>query len=491
MSCGDSDEEYDPSFVSVPADAPNGGTDVAASPAVEPQVKEVSSQPTSSVPLAKQQKAASSAVPTISEGGFRLHCGVKGRIRCLCVNPSGTILCAGSEDGQLCMWDFNTPLVSRRLLPTRVLTPFVNRIAGLQPIIALSTARDGSFFVACQDGDSPALVSATGKQLGYCAMGERGIMDVVQCKGHRAPVTCVAAHAVVAGRFFTGGQDGTVRLWDQASYERCCVYAVKHGSGQLRDTHVVESTASLHALGGGGQVFASGAQDGTIQLWDCRVKYRPGGALSTIDMYGGAHAKAADGFSDEKHVGGMVEVQSSVAGSSVFGLAVRLNSRVVVVDLRNAKSAPPPDVTTLSDALPFVLDTTSVCLGPKGSGSFLTGTSRAGYEHVVGGHVVQFTWNPTSSPSVTAGPPRVWASGRLDEDVLCACADTSSPDGCIFAGLSSGDVSVHGAFDLSSVEKPFAKWVNSRPARDVDHQGIGEKRPRGGVGHDDLVPDLF
>lgn len=133
-------------------------------------------------------------------------------IRCIAITPSGSILCTGSEDGHLCMYDFTTQLTSRQIAPTRTLTPFVNRIAGLQGIVALHASIDNAFFVVCQDGDRPLVLKSTGKVLGLCAMGERGLMDVIRCKGHRASVTCSSAHTNHAAMFYTASVDGTARL---------------------------------------------------------------------------------------------------------------------------------------------------------------------------------------------------------------------------------------------------------------------------------------
>lgn len=228
-----------------------------------------------------------SATTTHTNGGprLRLH-ALKGPVRVVCLTPSGNILCAGGESGEFAMWDFDQPPESTRVSPTRVLTPFVNRVTGLQAIVAAHASLDGSYFVVCQDGDRPAVVSARGTQLGFCAMGERGLLNVTQCKGHRAPVTDSSPHGSAAGKFFTASQDGTARMWDHQRFTAHSSYAVQHGSGELDEHVVVESICSLPStLSVGGESFLTGGQDGMVQLWDARVKYRPGGAVAMWDAY--------------------------------------------------------------------------------------------------------------------------------------------------------------------------------------------------------------
>ncbi|KPI84475.1 hypothetical protein ABL78_6463 [Leptomonas seymouri] len=495
----DSDDEYDPAEIAVPAPAPTPAVEAAAEKAgplcradlfsISASHAAESTLASGLSPAASRNAAAQDAHRDESiDDNYRLLSGIKGRIRCLALNPAGTTLCAGSEDGQLCMWDFNVPLKSHRVAPTRVLTPFVNRISGLQPIIALTFAKDGSFFVACQDGDSPALVRASGEQLGYCAMGERGLLDVVQCRGHRAPVTCAAAHHRDAAVFLTGGQDGTVRLWNHNTFTHRSVYAIKHGSGQLTDTHVVESVTTLqHFRSGQADIFASGGQDGCVQLWDSRVKYRPGGALATVDMFAAASngnkRVEADVFA-EKHVGGLLEMQAASPSSPAasppdHSLAVRVGSVIKTIDLRKLSSSLGASasavVQEVASGLPFALDTTCLVLGGRDLSSMLTCTSRAGYQNVTGGHVVQYTYRGGVPP---CDRTMIWRAGKPEEDVLCVCADRSRPDGCVYGGLSSGEVVVRNAFTTGKDPQPIEAWLQTRPKREWRDRAPGEKARR-------------
>lgn len=413
-----------------------------------------------------------------ASGGIRLH-GIKGRVRSICLSPTGSILCAGGEDGQLCMWDFQRPPESRRVEPTRVLTPFVNRIAGYQSIISVHSSIDGAFFVVCQEGDRPALVAHGGAQLGYCAMGERGLMDVVRCKGHRAPVTSSAPSATEAKKFFTAGQDGTARMWDSETFTFSSQYAVKHGSGQLDDNYVVESVCGLSAAVGGGQCFVTGGQDGRVQLWDARVKYRPGGAMAFWSAFdvgpSGGPGSSMMMMSDEYHIGGLTEL---LDGPPM--LAARVGDGVHIVDLRSTtssvsgsrlssmasgvrKSAAAPVRTEKLGWVPslsFATDTTPIVRG-TGPRSLLTGTSRTGFRHVVGGHVV--TLLAAGETQITDGVVDSWAAAKPDEDILCVAVDYTG--GAVFAGLSSGDVVVRprSLTPGSNGSCSFFHWWDSRP----------------------------
>lgn len=468
----DSDDDYDPGTTRVvmasAARVPPLPSSAAAPLATVQSTPTVAVTVTSQATLGRNLASPGREPATVEEsedGGLRLH-GIKGRVRCLCMNPSGSLLCAGGDDGHMSMWDFSLPLPSRRLEPTRVLTPFVNRISGLQPIVAMHCASNGRYIVACQDGDSPVLVSATsGKQLGYCAMGERGLVDVVRCKGHRAPVTSSAPHCTIGARFYTAAQDGTVRLWDQASYDRGSVFAIKHGSGQINDTVVVESVLGLrHQV----HLFASGGEDGFVQLWDSRVKYRPGGSVASWDVYAMTLSGALHGDVFEKHIGGIVEL-----GDGGTTLAVRRGDVVQFLDLRTkGKGMPMPALA----GLPSATDTTQLfATGPHG---FITGTSRTGFQHMVGGHVVSYEQMAADTPSMAVR--RAWRAGRVDEDVLCACADA---DGRVFAGLSTGDVVVKTNVGGAVSAKPSVEsWLASRPAREGSSgRVVGQKalRPEG------------
>ncbi|CAD2217788.1 hypothetical protein, conserved [Angomonas deanei] len=376
------------------------------------------------------------------------------------------------------MWDFHTPMESRRPQPTRTLTPFVNRIAGLQPIVAVHASNDSSYFVACQDGDSAVLVGAGGKQLGYCAAGERGLLDVVQCKGHRAPVTSSSPDPTDAKHFYTASQDGTARQWSEALFERKSLYVVKHGTGQLTDTVTVESVLGLSSKVGDG-LFCTAGSDGLVQVWDCRVKYRPGGCAASWDVHAlsfgkdatpartgtKSRRKAVDPFEAAKHTGGMAEVTGSVAT-----LAVRVGDVVKMLDLRKPFSKGGSLVCEPLRGLPSCGDTTPVrpCRDPS---HFVTCTTREGYNHVVGGHVVQFGGVEGGYQCVST-----WRSGRPDEDALSVCCGSA---GEMFCGLSSGVVVVQPDATQSA---PVCQWLGTRPSNES-----GEKRHRLEVDEEETI----
>lgn len=381
----------------------------------------------------------------------RLRTDVKGAVRCVCISPCGRVLCAGGDDGKLCMWDFSLP-PKAHCEPTRVITPFVNRISGFQSIVALQMASDGSYFIACQDGDQAALFSSHGAHLGLCAMGERGVIDITLCKGHRRPVTCCSLHGTNPGKFFTASQDGSARMWDRKTFTFRSEYVVKHGTGQLDDDVVVESVCGLKGLCGG-QGFATGGEDGRVQLWDTRVKYRPGASVAAWDTY----AAIGSGIKVfEKHVNSLVEDCSGA-------LMARVEDAVIQIDTRGGSGG---CVSKLElPSLPPCASGGNLAKGKEGE-SFLCGTACRGFRSTVGGHVVQFSCGP---PPVTTA----WCAGRADEDVTSVC---SHWDDCgketVFAGTNKGDLVVR----TSHPSCIIAEWFASRVSSDTRH--VGDKSAR-------------
>ncbi|SCU69751.1 WD domain, G-beta repeat, putative [Trypanosoma equiperdum] len=479
MSDSDTDS-YDPSenavveTICVPEAPRRGCASAAIEASRSSHVVGQTAFPSLSVSADAASGATGSKIGAISplDETFLLR-GIGGRVRSVCINPMGSILCAGGECGSLCFWDFASPLKSRSVNPTRILTPFPNRISGFQAVISVHSACDGSYFVACQDGDSPVLVAANGKQLGYCSMGERGMVDVVKCKGHRGPVTSSAPSPTLASRFFTGSQDSTARVWDAASFETNSVYAVKHGSGQLLENVVVESVLPLLSVGSDKTcVFASGGEDGLVQLWDSRLKYRPGGVFSVLDMYGSgglsssscgsSHGRrtAHDTFSEERHVGGMAEPDPTYPT-----LCVRCGPLVRIVDLRNpAKSGTVVDVCPPLTGLPSSTDTGPLvtCTSEsfsKGKPSFIACTSRSGYQHIAGGHIVQFTCT-----SGNYEPSMVWRPASADADVVAVAVDATQQQ--LFAGTQNGTVVARikcTGTDVAVAGPNVQTWFGSRP----------------------------
>eukprot|EP00796_Vickermania_ingenoplastis_P004483 gene4483-3276_t len=451
-------DEYEPSEVQVaPTDArPTASSSVSAS-------CDTNAKPPESVP----PPFPLPDVPTVEEpqGGIRLR-GIKGRVMALCLTPNGSILCAGGEDGRLCMWDFDHPPDSRRVAPTRILTPFVNRIAGLQPIVAVHAALDGSYFVVCQDGDRPALVGSGGAQMGFCATGERGMMDVVQCKGHRLPVTHSATHGIDPKKFYTCSQDGTARLWDQTVFTLRSCYAVKHGTGQLDDTIIVEAVCGLSTVGSG-HSFATGGDDGKVQLWDTRSKYRPGASSKIWNIYGDAcMTSCGDTWANasERHVGGMTE-----SASGIPALIVRAGDALYTLDARRQGILQRLQLPPLS----FVTDTSTIVCGDTPR-SFLTGTSARGFNRVTGGHVVevQFSTEELTSDRMAF---KAWQAGRADEDVMSIASYRGCTGGALFAGLNSGDVIVRPATAAARSSCPFTRWWDRRPLSNAAAEAEAQK----------------
>lgn len=241
------------------------------------------------------------------------------------------------------MWDFDSVPASRQVQPTRVLTPFVNRIAGLQPIVALHTSCDGRYFVVCPEANGAALVQCSGKQGAFCALGERGMVDVVRCKGHCAALTSSSSHGREAHLFYTAAQDGTARLWDVSTLEQRSSYVVKHGSGQIDDTVVVDCVLGLSGrvgVGGQGALFLTGGANGCVQLWDTRTRHRPGGACATWDVYADDVASAP-----ASTLCGTIEMYDTALHVSAHNKRGWMNRNSVAPPFQAEHAAPPRSST--------------------------------------------------------------------------------------------------------------------------------------------------
>ena len=171
--------------------------------------------------------------------------------------------------------------------PTRALQPAFNLVAGHGCLRATRWLGDGSMLVVCPDGPSAQIVRRDGKTLSACPRGTIGVADVQPLRGHTMGITAclgVMAWEPSSGReFLTASQDATVRLWslEAEQYTQGSSFAIKHGSGRVTDKPTVLSVASSCGLGGGaspgGRMLISSGTDGTLQWWDARVKFRPGG----------------------------------------------------------------------------------------------------------------------------------------------------------------------------------------------------------------------
>lgn len=124
------------------------------------------------------------------------------------------------------------------------------------------------------------------------------------------------------------------------------------------------------------------------------------------------------------------------------------------------------------------------------SDHIMTCTSRTGYQGVCGGHVLTIQAHHTGN-AYHLSTQQAWQAGKHDEDVLCACVDNARDDGCIFAGLSSGDVVV--SLDASCLRdtlnadnqntnsaQPIVKWLHTRPTtnNESDSRQVGQKFAR-------------
>ncbi|MDH2414454.1 TIR domain-containing protein [Nocardioides sp. CER19] len=157
-------------------------------------------------------------------------------VRSVAVNPAGTLVASGEEDGSVRLWDANTGEPVRDLLaPSGGDTNVVNAVA---------FSRDERWVAAASGDGSVRWWDATTRRLSHRVSSPSG-----------DPVNSVAFSpdsSVIA----TGGDDHLVRLWDVRSGEP----AGDPLTGNGKSVNAV-------AFGPGGGLIASGGEDGTVRLW--------------------------------------------------------------------------------------------------------------------------------------------------------------------------------------------------------------------------------
>ncbi|MGQ0604159.1 MAG: WD40 repeat domain-containing protein, partial [Anaerolineales bacterium] len=157
----------------------------------------------------------------------------------LAFSPDGKVIAGGTLDARIFIWEVQ----SRRLLQTLP--------AGVGYVASLSFSPDGRWLAA---GGDP--ISGASENL-YLWHTE-GYRRHGTLTGHPGWVGAVAFHPDASNPLFvSGGDDGTIRLWDPATL-------------RLRGQLNVESGSAVRSLAFSpdGARLISGTFDGSIQVWD-------------------------------------------------------------------------------------------------------------------------------------------------------------------------------------------------------------------------------
>lgn len=114
--------------------------------------------------------------------------------------------------------------------------------------------------------------------------------------GRPTPTTLdpVVAFAFGSAHLLSGTRSGSLHLWDLASATLLGTARAAHHPGQ-QVTCVLALPPDIATGGGGDHVFATGGQDGRVNIWDTRANALSGSAACVQRVACHAHADAAGG----------------------------------------------------------------------------------------------------------------------------------------------------------------------------------------------------
>ncbi len=195
---------------------------------------------------------------TVLRGGS----GRLGAVAGLTTTAGRTLLASGGADGAIRLWDPAAGGPAGQ--------PLTGHTGGVRVLVAAATP-DRRVLLASGGRDGTVRVWDPATVLAPAAPpGHTGPVRAV------AALVGAGGQAVLA----TGGQDGTIRLWNPSTGVRAGVLAGHTGglravaalAGSARPAAPMGSTRSAAPAGSvGAAVLASGGEDGTIRIWDTRA----------------------------------------------------------------------------------------------------------------------------------------------------------------------------------------------------------------------------
>ncbi|SPO26028.1 uncharacterized protein UTRI_02302 [Ustilago trichophora] len=190
-------------------------------------------------------------------------------ISSLAVDPSGSRFALGSYDHTLSLYDFGG-MSSSTLSPFRLFEP-----GGSYPVLDLSFSANGGNLLVVSGTSEAKVFTRDGAEVGTCKRGDMYLRDMRNTKGHVSGLTCGMWDPIELGRFFTGGSDSTVRIWDvgtmQQGQDDLIVVKSKTRGNRTKVTAIRTIQSTLIAAG----------LDGSLAHWDLRTNLnsKPRGSI--------------------------------------------------------------------------------------------------------------------------------------------------------------------------------------------------------------------
>jgi len=146
------------------------------------------------------------------------------------------------------------------------------------PINALSFDPDGNNFLCCTTNNQARIYDKDGGKVQMTIRGDMYIQDMGNTKGHVAAITDGKWHPREKQLFMTASLDGSLRVWDLESklvgidqqLMHCLLIKAFTNKGMKLPINSICYSRS-------GALIAAGCSDGSVQLWETRVKsfHRP------------------------------------------------------------------------------------------------------------------------------------------------------------------------------------------------------------------------
>lgn len=246
-------------------------------------------------------------------------------ISALALDPSGARLLTGGDDYNLKFWDF--PGMTQTLEPFRYMEPqegyhirdLSYSVTGDNILVTTGSAtpmlydRDGFLVASCKKGNSTKVSITVLCQeqndfflnMAYAIVlkimfvkngfpnnnlifliqvnnafiiGDNYLMDASKTMGHQAMCNGGRFHPFERGWFLTVANDGTVRQWDVEERKKDmfgCVVMEHFDVRKVRNKQGKRSTPTACTYDRQGRMIATGNDDGSIQIWDCKRTVAP------------------------------------------------------------------------------------------------------------------------------------------------------------------------------------------------------------------------